>query len=218
MRRAIAAAMSRSKREIPHYYLEHSIDISKAQDWLQAHNAERTPEQRLLLGALLVRAAALTLKQTPELNGYYTDGRFDPSSSVHIGMAINIRGGGLVVPALLDADQASLEQLMERLKDLTGRARHGGLRSSEMSAATVTLTSLGDRGVDSVLGVIFPPQVAILGFGTPVLRPWITDTGSVEARPVLRVTLAADHRVSDGHLGARFLRELTRKLQSPESL
>lgn len=218
MRQAIAAAMSRSKREIPHYYLTTAVDISATLDWLRTRNDGRPPEQRLLLGALLVKATALALQQAPALNGYYIDGRFEPAPGIHIGMAINLRGGGLVVPALLDADRSSVDELMTGLKDITERARHGGLRSSEMSAATITLTSLGDRGVDCVQGVIFPPQVAIVGFGTPALRPWVLDDRRIEARTVIQLSLAADHRVSDGHLGARFLRELARQLQQPESL
>lgn len=218
MRQAIAAAMSRSKREIPHYYLATTVDITATLDWLRNRNDGRPPEERLLLGALLVKATALALSQTPALNGYYIDGRFEPGPGIHIGMAINLRGGGLVVPALLDADGSSVDELMLRLKDITERARHGGLRSSEMSAATVTLTSLGDRGVDSVQGVIFPPQVAIVGFGTPAPRPWVLEDGSIGARTVIQLSLAADHRASDGHLGARFLRELSRQLQQPESL
>jgi pyruvate dehydrogenase E2 component (dihydrolipoamide acetyltransferase) len=218
MRQAIAAAMAKSKREIPHYYLASTIDLSEILSWLEARNQARPPEQRVLLAALLIKATAAALKQVPELNGFYRDGSFQPSGAIHIGMAITLRGGGLVVPALLDADQQSLDALMENLRDLTARARQGGLRSSEMSSATITVTSLGERGVEAVYGVIFPPQVAILGFGSPCTRPWVTEDGSIEARTLLKVTLAADHRVSDGHLGARLLRLLEKQLQAPELL
>ncbi len=218
MRQAIAAAMAKSKRDIPHYYLSGTIDLTEALGWLEARNQTRPPEQRVLLGALLIKATAVTLQQVPELNGFFLDGSFQPSEAIHIGMAITLRGGGLVVPALLDVDRQPLDALMENLRDLTTRARQGGLRSSEMSAATITVTSLGERGVDSVYGVIFPPQVAILGFGSPCTRPWVTKEGRVEARTLVTVTLAADHRVSDGHLGARLLRLLDTQLQSPQSV
>ncbi|WP_020681278.1 dihydrolipoamide acetyltransferase family protein [Marinobacterium rhizophilum] len=218
MRQAIAAAMAKSKREIPHYYLASTIDLSETLSWLEARNQARPPEQRVLLGALLIKATAAVLKQVPELNGFYRDGGFQPSGAIHVGMAITIRGAGLVVPALLDADRQPLDALMENLRDVSARARQGGLRSSEMSAATITVTSLGERGVEAVYGVIFPPQVAILGFGSPCTRPWVTKDGGIEARTVMRVTLAADHRVSDGHLGARLLRLLEKQLQAPESL
>ena len=106
---------------------------------------------------------------------------------------------------------------MGQLRDLVARVRSGALRSSELSEPTITVTNLGERGVETVFGVIYPPQVAIVGFGTPVERPWIVD-GGIVARRVLSATLAADHRASDGHRGALLLADIDRRLQSPEAL
>jgi pyruvate dehydrogenase E2 component (dihydrolipoamide acetyltransferase) len=217
MRRAIAAAMARSKREIPHYYLSTTIDLTGALAWLEAANATRSPAQRLLLAALLLKAVARALGQAPEFNGFFTAEGFQPGSGIHIGTAIAIRGGGLIAPAIRDADKLSLEDLMARLRDLVTRARSGALRSSEMSDPTITVTNLGERGVEMVFGVIYPPQVALVGFGMPVERPWAV-AGEVAARRVLTTTLAADHRASDGHRGALFLADIDRRLQSPETL
>ena len=217
MRRAIAAAMARSKREIPHYYLGAAIDLSRALAWLEAANAERPPARRLLLAVLLLKAVARALGKTPELNGYYVEGGFRPSERVHVGMAVALRGGGLVAPAIHDTDRLPLDELMEKLRDLVARVRAGGLRSSEIADPTVTVTSLGERGVDTIFGVIYPPQVAIVGFGAPRPRPWPTAEG-LASRPVVTATLSADHRVSDGHRGALFLAEVDRLLQDPEAL
>ena len=217
MRRAIAAAMARSKREIPHYYLSTTIDLTGALAWLEAANATRPSAQRLLLAALLLKAVARALGQAPEFNGFFTAEGFQPGSGIHIGTAIAIRGGGLIAPAIRDADKLSLEDLMARLRDLVTRARSGALRSSEMSDPTITVTNLGERGVEMVFGVIYPPQVALVGFGMPVERPWAV-AGEVAARHVLTTTLAADHRASDGHRGALFLADIDRRLQSPETL
>jgi len=217
MRRAIAAAMARSKREIPHYYLSHAIDLRTTQDWLASINAERQPPQRLLLAVPLLKAVALALEQFPEFNGFYADGAFQPSEGIHVGTAIAIRGGGLVAPAIRDADEKTLDELMAALRDLVARTRAGRLRSSELFEPTITVSSLGERGVDSLFGVIYPPQVAIVGFGTPVAQPRAVE-GRIEIRPVLTVTLAADHRASDGHRGALFLLEIERLLQHPEAL
>jgi pyruvate dehydrogenase E2 component (dihydrolipoamide acetyltransferase) len=217
MRRAIAAAMARSKREIPHYYLSTTIDLTGALAWLEAANATRPPAQRLLLAALLLKAVARALGQAPEFNGFLTAEGFQPGSGIHIGTAIAIRGGGLIAPAIRHADKLSLEDLMARLRDLVTRARSGALRSSEMSDPTITVTNLGERGVEMVFGVIYPPQVALVGFGMPVERPWAV-AGEVAARHVLTTTLAADHRASDGHRGALFLADIDRRLQSPETL
>jgi pyruvate dehydrogenase E2 component (dihydrolipoamide acetyltransferase) len=217
MRQAIAAAMSRSKREIPHYYLAETIPLQVAMDWLQQRNAGLAITERLLPAVLLLKAVAVALKRTPELNGFYRDGQFHPSAAVHAGVAISLRGGGLVAPAIHDAQSKPLEQLMRELADLVRRARAGSLRSTEISDPTITITNLGDQAIESVFGVIYPPQVALVGFGGIVTRPWVRD-GVVCAQSLLCATLAADHRVSDGHRGALFLAELRDLLQQPQAL
>ena len=217
MRTAIANAMARSKREIPHYYLETTIDFLKAQRWLTEANLQREVSRRLLPSVLLLKATALALGKVPELNGHWIDEAFQPSEARHLGVAISLRGGGLMAPTLRDVDSKDLDTLMELLRDLVKRTRSGKLRSSEVSAATLTVTSLGDTGVDKVYGVIYPPQVALVGFGQIVERPWAED-GMLGVRPVVTVTLAADHRVSDGIRGAKFLNELSRLLARPEEL
>ncbi len=217
MRKAIAAAMARSKREIPHYYLGTAIDMRAAVDWLDASNAERPPAERILPPVLLMKATALALKTMPEFNGFYTEDGFTPSEHVHLGSAVAIRGGGLIAPAIHHADRLSLVDLMAAFRDLVARVRSGGLRSSEMTDPTVTVTSLGERGVETVYGAIYPPQVAIIGFGRTLQRPWVID-GEVVPRPVVTATLSADHRVSDGHKGALLLAQIDSLLQRPEAL
>lgn len=217
MRAAIAAAMSRSKREIPHYYLAHTADLAAAQAWLTRCNAERAPAERLLMGALLVKAVALALKKYPEFNGHFVDGTFAPSAAVHAGVAINLRGTGLIAPAVHDAEHLGLDALMAAMRDLIARVRAGRFRSSELADPTITVSSLGERGVDSLYGVIFPPQVAIVGFGTPAMRPWVVG-GTIAARLTVGMTLAGDHRVSDGHRGALFLNAIANHLLEPEKL
>jgi pyruvate dehydrogenase E2 component (dihydrolipoamide acetyltransferase) len=217
MRVAIAAAMARSKREIPHYYLEHQVDVGNCEGWLARTNTDRPPDRRLLMGALMLKAVALAARRFPAFNGFYRDGKFEPASAIHPGFAIAIRGGGLAAPAMHDADKLGLDDLMRRMRDLVQRMRAGRIRSSEIADATITVSSLGERGVQAFYGVIYPPQVAIVGFGKVVVRPWVID-GAIGPRPVVTVTLAADHRVSDGHAGALFLAEIGRQLQEPEKL
>jgi pyruvate dehydrogenase E2 component (dihydrolipoamide acetyltransferase) len=217
IRQAIAAAMARSKREIPHYYLGTEIDLSRALAWLAAENERRPVTERLLPVALLLKAVALATRQVPEVNGLHVDGAFRPSQAVHLGLAISLRRGGLVAPALHDVERKPLGELMRDVNDLVARARSGGLRSSELTDSTLTVTSLGDLGVTTVYGVIYPPQVALVGFGRVTERPWATG-GRLEARPVISATLSADHRVSDGIRGAAFLAAIDRHLQAPEAL
>jgi pyruvate dehydrogenase E2 component (dihydrolipoamide acetyltransferase) len=217
MRRVIAAAMARSKREIPHYYLSTTIDMRESLDWLAQANAARPVTKRLLYSALLIRAVALALRATPELNGFWIDNGFKPGEGFHLGVAISLRQGGLVNPAIHDVDKKSLDEVMESMLDLVNRARTGHLRSSELSDGTITVTNLGEQGVESVFGVIYPPQVALVGFGKIIERP-VAANGMVGVRPIIEATLAADHRVSDGHRGGRFLIAVDRLLQEPQKL
>jgi pyruvate dehydrogenase E2 component (dihydrolipoamide acetyltransferase) len=214
MAQALAALMSRSKREVPHYYLETVIDLSAALAWLRAHNLRRPVSERVLPSALPLRSVARAAREVPEMNGMWVDGAFRPSMAVHLGVAISQRAGGLVAPAIHDADGKDVDELMS---DLVARARSGGLRASEMADPTITITNLGEQGVDAVFGVIYPPQVALAGFGRVRERPWAAG-GMVGARPVVTATLSADHRVSVGQDGARFLTAVDRLLQTPEEL
>jgi pyruvate dehydrogenase E2 component (dihydrolipoamide acetyltransferase) len=215
MREAIGGLMARSKREIPHFYLEQHIDLHAALTWLAAHNAELPVRERVLPAALLLAASARAARAVPELNGAFEGGAAHRAPQVHLGVALALRGGGLVAPAIHDADQLGIDALMAKLADLAGRARAGKLRGSEMTDATITVTSLGDRGADRVDGVIYPPQLAVIGFGRIRERPWAED-GLVGARPTVFATLAADHRAADGHAGSRLLVEIDRLLQHPE--
>jgi pyruvate dehydrogenase E2 component (dihydrolipoamide acetyltransferase) len=217
MRQAIAAAMARSKREIPHYYLSTTIDLDAATTWLAEQNAARPVTERLLIGALFLKAVALALRRVPELNAVWADDHNEPQPAVHVGVAVALRGGGLVAPAVHEADQLTLHELMAKLQDLVSRVRAGRVRSSELSDPTITVTSLGDQGVEATFGVIYPPQVAIVGFGKVVERPWVAG-GKVVPRPVVTATLSADHRASDGHRGGLFLAAVDRLLQEPGKL
>jgi len=217
MREAISTAMARSNREIPHYHLGSLINVEPALTWLQARNADVAVEERVIFPVLQLRAVALALREVPALNGWYIDDRFSPAETIHLGVAIALRGGGLVAPALRDADRLSMADMMEALRDLLQRARSGQLRSSELTETSLTVTNLGDLGVDSVYGVIYPPQVALVGFGRISERPWAED-GKLFSTRCLHVSLSADHRVSDGAIGARFLSRITAYLTEPESL
>lgn len=222
MRVSIAAAMSRSKREIPHYYLADEVVLDSALGWLAEQNAGRPITERLLAAVLQLKAVALAAQRFTEFNGFWQEapgeqGGFHAGTGVHVGVAISLRGGGLVAPAIHDVSEKKLPELMADLTDLVARARAGSLRSSEMSDPTITVTNLGDKGVDSVFGVIYPPQVALVGFGRPAQRVVVVD-GGIRVATTVVTSLAADHRASDGHRGALFLAEINRLLQQPGEL
>jgi pyruvate dehydrogenase E2 component (dihydrolipoamide acetyltransferase) len=217
MRAAIAALMARSKREIPHYYLAETVDLGAAMDWLHERNRHLPVPQRLVPAALLLKAAALALRTVSQLNGFWVDDHFVPGSGIHLGVAVSLRGGGLVAPAIPDTDTLDLATLMVRMRDLVTRTRAGRLRRAELSDPTLTVSNMGEQGAESIFGVIYPPQVALVGFGRIVDRPWAVD-GLIGVRPTVTVSLAADHRATDGATGARFLQAVTRLLSKPEEL
>lgn len=217
MRQTTAALMARAAREIPHYYVARTMDVRPMAQWLSAHNADLPVRQRVLPIAVLLRAVTTAALAVPELNGHWTGDAFHPGDGVHLGVATATRGGGLVTPALRDAQDLDTDALMARLTDLVRRARSGKLRSSEIAPGTITVSSLVDGGPDALYGVIYPPQVALVGIGAIVERPWAVD-GMLTVRPTCTITLAADHRATDGRTGAAFLQALTEALGHPEAL
>ena len=217
MRAAIAALMARSKKEIPHYYLQTTVDVEPVLAWLERCNEQRSVSERIVPAAVLLKATALAAADFPDMNGFFADGVLTPAGHVHLGVAVSLRGGGLIAPALHDADQLPLPELMAEMKDLVARARAGRLRGSEMSDPTLTVTNLGEQGAELVHGVIYPPQVALVGFGRIVQRPWAVD-GMLTVHRTVVLTLAADHRVSDGHRGGLFLAAIDAALHEPEQL
>lgn len=217
MRAAIGAAMARAKREIPHYYLGQTVDFGIAQAWLAQYNARVGVQERLIEAVLIIKAVALAAARLEGFNGYFRNGCFERASAVHAGAAIAVRGGGLVAPALLDADRKDLSTLMRDFSELVARVRAGHQRSGEFAAATITVTSLGSDGAEVLYPIINPPQVAIVGAGAVSQRPWVHE-GQLVVRPVLTLALAADHRVTDGRSGSRFLRSIAELLAHPETL
>ena len=217
MRKAIAAAMTRSHQEIPHYYVTSTLDVSPLMGWLEEENARRPVPARLIYAAPLIRASALALMSTPQLNGHYIEGRFAPAEHVNMSIAVAMRGGGLIAPAIREAETLGMDRLMEKIRDLVARVRGGRLRSSELSQGTVTFSNLGEETADSVLPLIYPPQVAIIGCGQIAERPW-ADDGKVVVRRTLTVSVAGDHRVSDGRRASQFLTRFQKLLHTPEQL
>lgn len=216
VRTAIAAAMSKSNREIPHYYLEKKIDMTKALAWLTATNRNKSVQERLLPVVLLIKATARALTAFPDLNAIWDNG-LQLKKEIHIGFVVSLRNGGIIVPAIHNADIKSLDEIMAALNDIIPRARTLKLRSSELSDSTVTVTTSGDNGADTIFGVIYPPQVAIIGFGSISEQPF-AEKGMLGIQFSIFVTLAGDHRATDGLTGSRFLVALNNHLQNPEAL
>ena len=211
MRQAIADRMAKANAEIPHYHLELDLDLGPTLSWLEEHNRPLDVADRVLPAALFLKATAAAALAVPELNGSWIDSRYQPAKGSDVAVVISLRKGGLVTPKISDGANKTVDEVMADLKELVAGARRGSLRSSWMSGAGITVTNLGDNGVDRVNGVIFPPQVALVGFGQIAERPCVVE-GAVVPRPMVTVSLAADHRATDGSTGSRFLRALAEHL------
>ena len=216
IRLAVAAAMSKSNKEIPHYYLEKRIDMTKALAWLREANSKRPIQKRLLPAALIIKATAKSLVDFPNLNAIWDNG-LQLKEEINIGFVVSLRGGGVIVPAIRNANLKSVDEIMEALNDIIPRARAMKLRSSDLTDTTISITSLGEGGADMVFGVIYPPQVAIIGFGGSSQQAFV-ENGMLAIRSVFTATLAGDHRATDGLTGSDFLYALNTNLQNPESL
>jgi pyruvate dehydrogenase E2 component (dihydrolipoamide acetyltransferase) len=216
IRQAVAAAVTTSNREIPHYYLATTVDMQTSMTWLHAHNAAVPIELRLLPTVLYIKAIANALRDVPELNATWDKG-LRQLDRINVGVVVSLRQVGIIVPTIKDADTKPLNTIMADLNDIIPRARDLRLRSSDIGNATVTLTSLGEGGVDQVYGVIYPPQVAVIGIGGLQRKP-IAVNGKVEIRPVVTITMAGDHRATDGLTGSIFLSKICSYLQQPEAL
>jgi len=214
---AVAALMERSNREIPHFHLVREIDFTAALSRLRTHNEQVPPADRILPAALLLHAVAQAA-QGSAINGIVTD-EPDATEAEHVdlGVAVHLRGAGLITPVLSAAEEMSLDTLMAELKGLVARARAGALGSRDLTPATLTVTNIGEAGADQVLGVIKPPERALVGIGRIAERPVVVD-GELNVRTTVAVTLTADHRVVNGHSGARFLDAMARTLNRVDDL
>lgn len=217
MRRAIAERMTRSNREIPHYRLEQDVDMTPALEWLAGHNADLAITDRAVPAALFACAVARAAGSVGELNGTWEGDHLALSGSVDLAIVISLRSGGLVMPTVAAADQLGLADMMSTMRDMVTRARRGRLLSRWMAPSTIAITNLGDNGADRVAGVIFPPHIALIGFGRMSQRPWVVND-LVVPRSMVTATLVGDHRASDGADGSRFLAAVEAVLADPEQL
>lgn len=216
IRKAVAAAMAKSNREIPHYYLEMHIDMSKSLKMLSELNTKRSLRERILPVTLLIKAVAVALRDVPQFNAVWED-TLVMKEQINIALAVSLKNGGVLLPAIHTADQKDLGQIMRDLSEILPRAKELRLRSGDLSDSTIAITSIGDFGAEKVAGVIFPPHVAIVGFGAIKEQPW-AENGMLGVRRAIHITLAADHRATDGYTGNRFLLALEKALLNPDSL
>ncbi len=216
MRQAIARRMLMSKRNQPCYYLTVDVDMTEALAFRERANASATDAQRVSINDLVVKALAVALQRHPKFNAEFTDAGVRVFTQINIDIAIAL-DEGLIAPCILDCGSKSLGTIASEAKDLFARAKSGHLKADELSAGTFSVTNLGAFGVETLIGIIKPPQASILGVGS-VMAAAVVREGQVVARQVMKIALSADHRVSDGAEGARFIKEVQGLLENPASM
>jgi pyruvate dehydrogenase E2 component (dihydrolipoamide acetyltransferase) len=217
IREAIAKAMSRSKKEIPHYYLKTRISLDALLTWIDEKNKILPAEERLMVPAVLMKGILQAIRKYPEMNGYYVDGFFEVKDSVNLGIAVALKSGGVLVPAIMSAETMDLARFNTSFQDLLIRTRKSELKNRELTEGTITVTNVGDLGSNEVFGIIFPPQVALIGLGR-IHKAAVVENGIIRPGFVIDVTLSADHRVTDGLSGSRFLAQIEKIFLNPSML
>lgn len=206
--------MAESKSEIPHYYVTSSVEMSAALDFRKQVNAALEADGgKVSVNDLIVKAAALALREHPNVNRSFVNGELFQHDQIDVNIAIAI-DGGLIAPFIPAADKMSLGSIGKMARDLGKRAREGGLTPEEYQGGTFTISNLGMFDVDEFIAVINPPQAAILAVGSVAEVPVVKD-GEIAVGNVMKITLSADHRALDGAEVATFLQSVKKYLENP---
>jgi pyruvate dehydrogenase E2 component (dihydrolipoamide acetyltransferase) len=213
MRATIARRTQQSKQEVPHYYLGMSIDMTEAIALRTQLNETLGEQGKVSINDIVVLATARALAQHPKLNAYWLDDHVQLHSQINIGIAVAM-DDGLVAPAIMDVGNKGLLQISQEARDVAARARSGNLSAEEYTAATFNISNGGVFGIDEIIPIITQPQVGVLGVGVATETPVVRD-GEIVVRSMMYVSLAADHRATDGADGAKFLQTLKRLLEQP---
>jgi pyruvate dehydrogenase E2 component (dihydrolipoamide acetyltransferase) len=217
MRQAIARRLAESKSTIPHYYVTIEIMMGEAMKLREQLNAlAANDSEKLSVNDLIVAAAARTLRDFPNVNGYFKGDRIELQDRIRVGIAVAVEDG-LLTPVLHDADNKSLKQIAVETKELAARARSGKMKAEDLGPGTFTVSNLGMFGVEDFAAIINPPESAILAVGVVKKSPVVVNDEIVIAQ-VMKATLSADHRIVDGAVGAKFLQELKKLLENPVNL
>jgi pyruvate dehydrogenase E2 component (dihydrolipoamide acetyltransferase) len=207
--------MSQSRATVPDFELRSMVDMTQAVAVREQLRAISDPPPSY--NDLIVKAAALALREFPRVNGSYRDEQIEHHARVNVGIAVAAEDA-LVVPTIFDADRKSVAEIAQLARTLAARVRDGSITPGELSGATFSVSNLGMYGVDSFSAVINPPQAAILAVGALKPRAIVDPTGAVVARPTVELTLACDHRILYGAGGARFLGRVKELLERPVTL
>lgn len=212
MRRAIARRLTESKQQVPHFYL--TVDCRMDALLALRAQANQGGTVKLSVNDFIVRAAALALREVPEVNASWHEDAIEFHAGADISVAV-ATDGGLVTPIVRDADVKPLSAIAGEIVELAGRAKVNRLKPEEFTGGSLTVSNLGMYGIKQFAAIINPPQAAILAVGAAERRPVVDDNGDLKAATVMTVTLSADHRVVDGAVGARWLAAFRALIENP---
>ncbi len=217
IRKTTGKRMVEAKDQIPHFYVSTVVGMDAAADFRDTVNAQAKDDaSKVSFNDLIVKASALALREFPNLNTSYENDTWYDHTNIDINVAVAIENG-LIAPFVRDADSKSLGAIARATKDLIGRARNGGLDPSEYQGGTFTISNLGMFDVDEFIAIINPPQAAILAVGSIAEVPVVAD-GKVRIGKQMKITLSADHRLTDGAEVAKFLMAVKGFLENPMQL
>ena len=213
LRRTIARRMSQSKQTIPHFYITSSVTMDDALALRRQYNEAVPSDAQVTVNDLVVKAAALALRDFPNLNASYVDDRIDVHTDINIGAAVAVEGGVLTVTTR-QTDSSPIADIARENRAMIERARAGRARPDDVSGSTFTISNLGGYDTDHFAAIINPPQAAILAVAT-ARETAVVEEGQVVVRTVMQITISADHRVTDGAECALFLKRVKELLEAP---
>lgn len=214
MRQTIARRMTESKQQAPHFYITMEVDMEAALALRQQLNELLPQSEAISLNDMIIKAAAVALKQFPNINASFAGNEIHIYNHINIGIAV-AREAGLVTTVLRDCDQKSLAQIARESRESIARAREGRMRAEEMVGGTFNISNLGMFGVEDFSAIISPPQAAVLAIGAVQKIPVVNEEGQIVVGARMKVTISADHRVTDGAEAARFLQAFKQALEQP---
>ena len=216
MRRIIAERLLSSKTHLPHFYLTIEVDAAPLMKLRAEANsaAETSGAQKLTVNDFVLKAVVAAAQKVPQVNASFAGDSIIQYASVNLCVAVAVEEG-LVTPVIRDAQKKTLREISDIVKDLAGRARNKKLKPDEYVGGTITVSNLGAYGIDQFCAIINPPQAIILAIGAIVKKPIVGPDDTIVVGQRLSITLSADHRVVDGAVGANYLGELRKLVESP---
>jgi len=213
LRTAIGKRMVESTQSIPHFYVTRAIQADRLMELRQQFNNVAREEEKLSVNDFIIKAVAMALLKYPGINASLSANEIVRHGHIHVGIAVTIEGGLLTI-VVKDADVKELRLISSEVKEMVSRARQGKVKTDDIEGSTFSISNLGMYDVDSFTAIINPPEAAILAVGAVHDAPMVVN-GSIQVGKLMKITLSADHRVTDGAEAAQFMQELARLLENP---